>query len=499
MKAIIVGAGISGLMSAVLLSEKGVKVRIYDKNIEVGGVTALLKKNGYAWEQGPLLMGEFLPGEAGYEELKKRGIELETIRGDRGIVMPDYEVWKPEDYRGPDWRRERLQELFPDEKEGIDSYYRLYGAMAELTLPGISKLRKFFLYLKVKKYANWSAQQLMDHFFRSERIKTLFTAILADFCASPKEFPALGVPLLNLETAFDERIPLHEKGKKVRKGYCYFVGGVARLAEALADKVRENGGEIILGKTVEKILIQDNRVRGVLVDGKEDLADIIVASGGAHEVFYGLVGKEHLDEEFLKILAEHRAMESVFMVHLGVDINPLEYQKAALCYYYKTYDLEGAISRLRNGIYHGGADGFLIYVPSYHTPEFAPPGHHALTIYTVAPDTLKEGNWEDLKEEYAEKLIAYAEEYIPGLSKHIKEKVIMTPVEYRRLAHLQKSGFGGLVPRLGVKYPPHRTPIRGLYFVGQQSENAGGVAAVMLGAIDAFRIMEKEFLKDGNL
>ena len=104
-----------------------------------------------------------------------------------------------------------------------------------------------------------------------------------------------------------------------------------------------------------------------------------------------------------------------------------------------------------------------------------------------------------MKEEYAEKLIAYAEEYIPGLSKHIKEKVIMTPVEYRRLAHLQKSGFGGLFPRLGVKYPPHRTPIRGLYFVGQQSENAGGVAAVMLGAIDAFRIMEKEFLKDGNL
>ena len=57
-----------------------------------------------------------------------------------------------------------------------------------------------------------------------------------------------------------------------------------------------------------------------------------------------MVGKELSDEEFLKILAEHRAMESVFMVHLGVDINPLEYQKAALCYYYKTYDLEGAIS-----------------------------------------------------------------------------------------------------------------------------------------------------------
>lgn len=116
MKAIIIGAGISGLMSGLLLAKKGVKVKIYDKNQEVGGVTSLLKKNGYTWEQGPLLMGEFLPGENGYEELKKQGIELKTIRSDRGIVMPDYDMWKPDEYQGPNWRRERLIQLFPEEK-----------------------------------------------------------------------------------------------------------------------------------------------------------------------------------------------------------------------------------------------------------------------------------------------------------------------------------------------------------------------------------------------
>lgn len=494
MKAVVVGAGISGLMSGLLLAERGVNVRIYDKHEQVGGVTALLKKNGYTWEQGPLLMGEFLPGEEAYEELKKHGIELKTVPGDRGIVMPDYEMWKPDEYRGPYWRRERLLEIFPGEREGIEKYYEIYDAMSELTLPGTSKIRKLLLMFKVKKYAPWSAEQLMDHLFKDDRIKTLFTGILADFCASPREFPALGVPLLNLEGAFDKRIPLYENGKKVRKGFCYFVGGVERLAEALAAKVKENGGEILLGRTVERIKVEAGTVKGVmLADGTVEPADIIVASGGAHEVFYDLVGKEYLDEEFEKILVEHKPMESVFMVHLGLDMNPLQYQKEALCYYYKTYDLEDAIQRLRSGIYHEGRDGFLIYVPSFHTPEFAPPGHHAVTIYTVAPDTLKEGTWEEKKEEYAEKLIGLAEEHIPGLREHIKEKVIMTPVEYRRLAHLKKSGFGGLVPRLGVKYPPHKTCIRGLYFVGAQSENAGGVAAVMMGAVRNFKNIEKDF------
>lgn len=494
MKAIIIGAGISGLMSGLLLAKKGVKVKIYDKNQEVGGVTSLLKKNGYTWEQGPLLMGEFLPGENGYEELKKQGIELKTIRSDRGIVMPDYDMWKPDEYQGPNWRRERLIQLFPEEKRGIKKYYRFYEAMAKLTLPNVSKLKKFFLFLKVKKFVKYSAQELMDYFFKSEKIQTLYTAILADFCASPQEFPGLGVPLLNLETAFDMRIPLYKNGKKIRKGFCYFQGGVYQVALALTETIKANGGEICLGRTVTKILVENEKVTGIrLENGEEDYAPIVVASGGAHDVFYDLVGQEKLNQELTEILQDHRAMESVFMVHLGVDFNPLDFQKAALCYYYKTYDLEAAIQRLRNGIYHEGEDGFLIYVPSFHTPEFAPKDHHAVTIYTVAPDTLQEGTWEDLKEDYAEKLIRLAEEYLPNLSKHIKEKVIMTPLEYRRLAHLKKSGFGGLVPRLKVKYPPHKTPIEGLYFVGQQSENAGGVGAVLMGAVDNFKNIEKDF------
>ena len=95
------------------------------------------------------------------------------------------------------------------------------------------------------------------------------------------------------------------------------------------------------------------------------------------------------------------------------------------------YDLHEATMKLRNGIYHEGDDGFLIFVPSHHAKDFAPVGHHAVTLYTVAPDTLKESSWEDKKEEYATKLIKLAESHIPELSKHIKEMKIMTPVEYR--------------------------------------------------------------------
>ena len=57
---------------------------------------------------------------------------------------------------------------------------------------------------------------------------------------------------------------------------------------------------------------------------------------------------------------------------------------------------------------------------------------------------------------------------------------------------MAKSSFGGVVPIWNQQNPPHVTPVDSLYFVGQQSENAGGVGAVMLGAKAAY---EKAFQK----
>ena len=156
------------------------------------------------------------------------------------------------------------------------------------------------------------------------------------------------------------------------------------------------------------------------------------------------------------------------------------------------YDLHAATEKLRTGVYHEGDDGYLIFVPSDHAPEFAPEGKHAVTIYTVAPDTLREGDWESKKQEYAEKLISLAERQLPNLSKHIETMKIMTARDYSEFTHMKKSSFGGVVPIRGQKNPPHVTPVGGLYFVGQQSENAGGLGNVIMGAKSAY---EKAFSK----
>ena len=493
MKIAIIGAGLGGLTFGAMAAKDGHEVTVFDKNAKPGGVVALLEHEGYCFEQGPLLLGDLWEGEPVYEFLKSLDITLPTVRADRDIVMPDYDMIKPEEYQGPYWRKDRLKQLFPEDAAGIDEYYRLYDNMMELRfLSGqkqtlLIRLRLLLTMLKIKKYSEMTVQQLLEHLFQSEKLQTLFSGIFADFCADPNEVQGLGVVFTNPETAFDKRIPTEKNGRLYYPVFSFIQGGCQKLPEALADYITTHGGCVHQNTVVEKVLIENGQAKGIrLADGREVEADAVVGCGAGKDFFEKCVGLEHLDEEYRKILAEFRPMEAVFMLHLGVDYDPMQYLKSSLYYCYGMYDLHAATEKLRTGVYHEGDDGYLIFVPSFHAPEFAPEGKHCVTIYTVAPDTLKDASWEERKEEYADKLIRLAERQLPELGKHIVTRKIMTAEDYRQFTHMEKSSFGGVVPIWNQKNPPHMTPVQGLYFVGQQSENAGGVGAVILGAKSAY-------------
>ena len=499
MKINIIGAGLGGLTFGAMAARDGHDVTIYDKNSKPGGVVALLEHEGYKFEQGPLLIGDMLEGEPIYEFLKSLGIHLDTVRADRDIVMPDYDMITPEEYKGPYWRRDRLKELFPEDASGIDAYYKFYDDVMHLRFIAtqkqtlINKIRLALAFLKIKKYSKMNADELTKHFFKSEKIRTLYTGIWADFCADPAEAQGLGVVFTNFETAFDKRIPLTKNGKTYYPGYCYVKGGCQKIPEALADYITSHGGEIIYNTVVDKVLVENGKAAGVrLSDGSTHKCDLVVGCGAGKDFFEDTVGREHLDDEYRNILDTFRPMEAVFMLHLGVNFDPMEHLRAALVYCYGMYDLHAATVKLRTGVYHEGDDGYLIFVPSDHAPEFAPEGKHCVTIYTVAPDTLKEGDWESKKQEYAEKLIKLAERQLPGLSKHIETMKIMTARDYSEFTHMKKSSFGGVVPIWNQKNPTHKTPVDNLWFVGQQSENAGGLGNVIMGAKSAY---EKAFPK----
>ncbi len=508
MKIAIIGSGMAGLTAGAYLAKAGHEVTILEQFPTPGGVTATIRQDGFGWDIGPLLMEGFAPGDKGRVILEELGVsdQVRSVHEDRLLSMPQFMLQKPNEYESPYWRRERLKELFPAESKALDRYYRFYDRMmtlmslarqAELA-HGLSslwlKLRMWLAFQPVKDKVNWNGGQLMDYYFESPVLKTFFLGIVADFVTAPSEFPALGVPSIHLETAFDKRIPTYPGTKSAQTAYTYILGGCQSLVDAVMGVVTRHGGKVLTNTEVKRIVIENSRATGVeLADGRIESANLVLASGGMKEVFFDLVGREKISAELTAQIEANRLMESVLMVQLGIDFDPTPYQPAALCYYYKTQDLEGAVQRLRSGDYHEGKDGFLVYVPSLHSPSLAPAGKHAVTIYTVAPDTLAGMSWSERKEELADKLVAEAEIHIPGLRKHTLTRLLLTPEEYRQRTHQKHHSFGGVPPVMGNKPPAHKTPIKNLWFIGAQSESTGGVLNVMTGAAKvAKRIIKGE-------
>jgi phytoene dehydrogenase-like protein len=112
----------------------------------------------------------------------------------------------------------------------------------------------------------------------------------------------------------------------------------------------------------------------------------------------------------------------------------------------------------------------------------APQEHHAVTIYTVAPNVIQGTDWEDRKEQYTDHLVARAEKHVPGLAAATRTRVIVTPADFRCRVRQHHHSFGGIAPVRDRPNPSTRTPIRNLWFAGSQSESGGGVLGVMKGA-----------------
>jgi len=507
-KIAVIGSGVAGLTCAAYLVDKGFQVKVYEQFPEIGGVTATMEKDGFFWDLGPMLLEGFGPGEPAADILEELGVynKLQLKRDERGLVFPDFSIWRQKEYNGPYWRRELLKQFFPGESEGLDRYYRFYDRMMDIMslgrraekarFPGslVLKLRMLMIFSKVRKYKDWPASRLMDYFFKGPELKGLFTSLLADFVVPPSQFPALAVPAINVETPFDIRMPLQVSKAGPRPGYWYVLGGCQKLVDVLAEKLISSGADILTDSPVEKIDIENRQVKGIqLKDGSYEPFDIVIATGGVKEIMFDVVGKEHLREDFIRDVTEVPLMESVHMIHLGVDYDILTRQPGALCYYYNTYDIESAVRECRKGVYHEGKDGFLVYIPSLHSPEMAPEGLHAMTIYTIAPNSLSEGTWSDRKEELSEKLLIEAERFFPELRKHIKTRVIMTPEDFRTRTYLKHHAFGGRAPVMGKSGGAHRTPVEGLWFAGSQSAKTGGGVS---GTMEASRKVVKMILED---
>ena len=82
-------------------------------------------------------------------------------------------------------------------------------------------------------------------------------------------------------------------------------------------------------------------------------------------------------------------------------------------------------------------------IPSLTDPSVAPPGKHVMSCFVqYAPYKLKEGTWDEKKEEFGDNVINTIAEYAPNIKDIIIGRQVVTPLDLEREAALQRLAVG---------------------------------------------------------
>ncbi|MEA3374406.1 MAG: FAD-dependent oxidoreductase [Campylobacterota bacterium] len=136
MSVAVIGGGLSGLLCAFFLEQKGYKPTIYERLPKVGGVIDSFKRKSVMFDVGFHYSGSLAPGQFLYEEFKKHHLleklELYEYEGDFDTLYFEEETFTIPN--GSKLFKEKLQNRFEDERESLELFFKKCHEAGEVTL-----------------------------------------------------------------------------------------------------------------------------------------------------------------------------------------------------------------------------------------------------------------------------------------------------------------------------------------------------------------------------
>jgi len=262
----------------------------------------------------------------------------------------------------------------------------------------------------------------------------------------------------------------------MNKGVYTFQGGTDKLIGMMTDELKKNGVTICTNAKVDKILIENKKVRGLSVQGKNISASAVVSNSGITNTIYDLVGKEHFSDIFLEKADAIRVNNSSCQVYFGIG-KDFSVENTGDLLFTSTapyFDSEELLAM------HTRSKTFSIYYPKTR------PGHDRYTI--VASMNSRFNDWSNLddskykieKEHLITRTLADLKRYFPGIEQKIDWTEAATPRTFKRYTlHTQGTSFGTKFEGLDVSRTIFKE-ISGLFHVG----SVGIIMSGWLGAIN---------------
>ncbi len=480
--AIVIGAGLGGLAAAMRLGAKGYAVTVLDKLDRPGGRGSSITQDGHRFDLGPTIITvpqvyeklwaacgrdfhkdvDLRPMDPFYEVRWQDGSTF-TARQDTDAMLAEVARLSPRDVKGYKKFLKDSERRYFVGFEGMVAkpMHRLWETLK--VLPTFAMLR-----------ADQSILGLAKRRVKDPRLRMALSFHPLFIGGDPCHVTSMYALVAHLEKEY---------------GVHYAMGGVQAIADAMANVIRSQGGQVRQGAEVDEILVENGAAAGVqLTNGQTLHAPLVVSNADAGHTYQRLMRNISRKRWTNAKLDKRRWSMGLFVWYFGTKGTAHLWPDIG----HHTITNAPRYEGLLRDIFIKGklADDMSLYIhrPSRTDPSVAPKGDDTFYVLSPVPHLGFDDpvDWDRECEVYKAKVQAEVDKHLPGFADHISTEMTLTPKDFQK-RYLSPNGSGfSIEPRIlqSAWFRPHNVSeeAKGLYLVGAGTHPGAGVPGVISSA-----------------
>ena len=489
--AVIVGAGIAGLASAIRIAVLGMDVTVFEKNAYAGGKLREMEREGYRFDMGPSLFTQpqnieelFTLAEeniADYFTCQAVPITCHYFYEDGTVINA---------YADTNLFAGELAQKTTDSADTLIAYLKtsekIYRNIGEIFLNySLHKIKTLVKapVLRALSAMRWpylfrSLHQVNTASFKDPKTVQLFNRYATYNGSSPYKAPGMLSLIPHLEH---------------NEGVFYPKGGMISIADALYKLAVKKGVKFHFQSPVQRIIGNERKVAGVVVNDENIYADVVVSNMDVYFTYKYLLGDE---QKAKKILKQERS-SSALIFYWGIK---KEFPQLGLhnIFFTKNYEAEfDHLFRLKS-LYSDPT--VYINITSKCEPGLqAPDGKENWFVMVNAPAN-KGQDWKTYTEQYRGAIIDKLNRLLnTDLESLIEVEEILDPV----MIESQTSSYMGSLYGTSsnskmaafLRHPNFTNSFAGLYFVGGSVHPGGGIPLCLKSAKIMCDMVKEDIMK----
>ncbi len=489
---VIVGSGLGGLVSAIILAKEGYSVCVLEKNNQYGGNLQTFVRDKTIFDTGIHYIGGLGEGQNLHKYFKYLGIidQLNLKQLDENgfdIISFEDDVTEYPHAQGYENFVNQLTHFFPDEKENITHYCEnlktICNSFPLYNLEWEGKYDSEILTL--------NAKETIDSFTKNEKLK----AVLAG-----SNFLYAGIP---------DKSPFYVHALIVNsyiQSSWRCINGGSQITKQLLKQLKKHGGEFYKHKEVTRFEVENHKVNSVQMKDGTQVSGTYFISNIEPKTTLKMAGEENFRKPFFNRIQSLEGVLSAFSLYIVFKPETFKYINHNYYHFKNSQDVWASHEYDENSwpkTYMASmnaskkeeiwADGmtFMTYM------KFDDVLSWEKSFNTTFDKNDRGENYEQFKERKAAKFLDEIEIKFPGIKDCIQSVHTSTPLSYRDYIGGDNGNMYGYVKDSNNPMKtliPSKTKLENLYLTGQ-SINMHGVLGVTIGAVvTCSEIVGKEYL-----